>query len=221
MDRFTRRRIAVLLSMVATLFTDLPLDGYVGLLVALFILYAAVQAAKETISPLLGQAPEEDFVHKIEELVLSYEGVLGMHDMIIHAYGANRTYCSVHVEVSDRQDIMVSHDIIDNIEEEIYNEMGIALVIHLDPVTVGDERIEERKVALQNILDGMAENLHFHDFRAVFGVTHDNILFDVLLPMDYPESDEKVTEAITKAFTDRYPTAVVKMKIDRDMTGSI
>ena len=211
----------VMLGAIISKSAGIVLDGYIGVAVALFILVSGIKLVIETADPLLGVPPEKETVAKLTEKILSYEGVLGMHDMIIHAYGANRTYCSVHVEVSDRQDIMVSHDIIDNIEEEIYNEMGIALVIHLDPVTVGDERIEERKVALQNILDGMAENLHFHDFRAVFGVTHDNILFDVLLPMDYPESDEKVTEAITKAFTDRYPTAVVKMKIDRDMTDSI
>ena len=211
----------VMLGAIISKSAGIVLDGYIGVAVALFILVSGIKLVIETADPLLGVPPEKETVAKLTEKILSYEGVLGMHDMIIHAYGANRTYCSVHVEVSDRQDIMVSHDIIDNIEEEIYNEMGIALVNHLDPVTVGDERIEERKVALQNILDGMAENLHFHDFRAVFGVTHDNILFDVLLPMDYPESDEKVTEAITKAFTDRYPTAVVKMKIDRDMTDSI
>ena len=201
--------------------TSIVLDGYIGVAVALFILVSGIKLVIETADPLLGVPPEKETVEKLTEKILSYEGVLGMHDMIIHAYGANRTYCSVHVEVSDQQDIMVSHDIIDNIEEDVYNEMGISLVIHLDPVTVGDERIEERKKALQTILDGMAENLHFHDFRAVFGVTHDNILFDVLLPMDYPETDEKVTEAITKAFTERYPAAVVKMKIDRDMTDSI
>ena len=114
---------------------------------------------------------------------------------------------------------MKSHDIIDNIEEDVYAEMGIQLVIHLDPVTTGDERIEEMKLSLTAILAKLSPSLHFHDFRAVFGVTHDNIIFDVVLPMEFKMTDAEAIAAINEAFTADYPQAICKIKIDRDMNG--
>ena len=210
---------AVFIGAIVTKLFALNLDGYIGSAIALFILVSGIKLVIETSSPLLGVVPEEETVKGLREKILSYEGVIGVHDMIIHSYGANRIFCSAHAEVPAEEDVMTSHDLIDNIEEDVYNELGIQLVIHLDPVTTGDARIDGMKNALGEILREISESLHFHDFRAVFGVTHDNIIFDVVVPMDYKPSDADVVAAVSEAFVKRYPKAICKIKVDRDMNG--
>lgn len=210
---------AVFVGAIVTKLTSLNLDGYLGSAIAIFILVSGIKLVIETSSPLLGVVPEEETVKALSEKILSYEGVIGMHDMIIHSYGANRIFCSAHVEVPAEESVMKSHDLIDNIEEDVYAEMGIQLVIHLDPVTTGDERIEAMKRSLSEILHTLSPGLHFHDFRVVFGITHDNVIFDVVLPMEFAMSDAEATAAVNKAFTEVYPNAICKIKIDRDMNG--
>lgn len=200
--------------------TALNLDGYIGCAIAVFILVSGIKLVIETASPLLGAPPEEETVKGLTEKILSYDGVIGIHDMIIHSYGANRIFASVHVEVPAEEDVMTSHDIIDNIEEDVYAELGIQLVIHLDPVTTGDERINDMKKTLSEILADLPSAPHFHDFRAVFGITHDNIIFDVVLPMEYKMSDDEVIAKIRDAFTQQYPQAICKIRIDHDFNGT-
>ena len=211
----------VLIGALVGKFTTLEIDGYVGVAVAVFILVSGVKLVIETADPLLGVPPEKETVEALSDKILSYDGVVGVHDLIIHSYGANRIFCSVHAEVPANVDIMISHDIIDNIEEEVYQQMGISLVIHLDPVTVGDERIDQMKATLAKILAETAPNLHYHDFRAVFGVSHDNVLFDLVLPMDFSLTEEEITSLITKRFVESHPKAIVKIKIDRDMNDML
>ena len=211
----------VLIGALVGKFTSLEIDGYIGVAVALFILVSGVKLVMETANPLLGVPPEKETVQALSDKILSYEGVVGVHDLIIHSYGANRMFCSVHVEVPADCDVMLSHDIIDNIEEDVYQEMGISLVIHLDPVTVGDARIDSMKEYLQKILAETASNLHFHDFRAVFGVTHDNVLFDLVLPMDFSLTEDEIASLVTERFVEEFPKAIVKIKIDRDMNDML
>ena len=154
----------VLIGALVGKFTTLEIDGYVGVAVAIFILVSGVKLVIETADPLLGVPPEKETVEALSDKILSYDGVVGVHDLIIHSYGANRIFCSVHAEVPADVDVMLSHDIIDNIEEEVYQEMGISLVIHLDPITVGDKRIDEMKATLAKILAETSVNLHYHDF---------------------------------------------------------
>ena len=188
--------IAVLLSMVAALFTDLPLDGYVGLLVALFILYAAVQAAKETISPLLGQAPEEDFVRQIEELVLSHEGVLGIHDLVVHDYGPGRCIISLHAEVSASGNVMEIHDMIDNIESELSEELHCEAVIHMDPIADDDTETQRLRMAVSALVQRIDPRLTIHDFRMVAGPTHTNLIFDAVVPFEVELDREELRHRI-------------------------
>ena len=191
--------IAVLLSMVATLVTDLPLDGYVGLLVALFILYAAVQAAKETISPLLGQAPEEAFVHKIEELVLSHEGVLGIHDLVVHDYGPGRCIISLHAEVSSAGNVMEIHDMIDNIETELGEALHCEAVIHMDPIADNDTETQRLRMAVSALVQRIDPRLTIHDFRMVAGPTHTNLIFDAVVPFEVELDREELRHRIATA----------------------
>lgn len=211
----------VLIGALVGKYTSLNIDGYVGVAVALFILVSGVKLVMETANPLLGVPPEKETVQALSDKILSYEGVVGVHDLIIHSYGANRMFCSVHAEVPADCDVMLSHDIIDNIEEDVYQEMGISLVIHLDPVTVGDERIDSMKEYLKTILAETAPHLHYHDFRAVFGVTHDNVLFDLVLPMDFSLTEDEITNLVTERFVEKFPKAIVKIKIDRDMNDML
>lgn len=211
----------VLIGALISRFTSLNVDGYIGIAVALFILVSGIRLVVETANPLLGVPPEKETVNALYEKILSYDGVIGVHDMIIHSYGVSRTFCSAHVEVPADCDVMISHDLIDNIEEDVYHEMGISLVIHLDPVTVGDERIDAMKASLTAILAEISPTLHFHDFRAVFGVTHHNVIFDVVLPMDFSLTEDETTDRISCAFRAQYPLAILKIKIDRDMNDII
>ena len=191
--------IAVLLSMVATLFTEAPLDGYVGLLVALFILYAAVQAAKETISPLLGQAPDEEFVHKIEELVLSHEDVLGIHDLVVHDYGPGRCIISLHAEVSAAGNVMDIHDMIDNIETELAEALHCEAVIHMDPINAEDNETQRLRMAVSALVQNIDPRLTIHDFRMVAGPTHTNLIFDAVVPFDVALDREELRHRIATA----------------------
>ena len=207
--------IAVLLSMVATLFTDLPLDGYVGLLVALFILYAAVQAAKETISPLLGQAPDEEFVRKIEELVLSHEKVLGIHDLVVHDYGPGRCIISLHAEVSASDDVMTIHDMIDNIETELSESLHCEAVIHMDPIAADNEEVLRLRMAVSALVQAIDPRLTIHDFRMVSGPTHTNLIFDVVQPFEVKMESEELRHRIAtavRAMSEGNYFAVVKVE---------
>ena len=207
--------IAVLLSMVATLFTDLPLDGYVGLLVALFILYAAVQAARETISPLLGQAPDEEFVRKIESLVLSHDKVLGIHDLVVHDYGPGRLLISLHAEVSAADDVMTIHDMIDNIETELGEALHCEAVIHMDPIADDDGEVLRLRMAVSALVQAIDPKLTIHDFRMVPGPTHTNLIFDVVQPFGMDMEPEELRHRIAtavRAMSEGNYFAVVKVE---------
>lgn len=186
--------VATFVVLGCTLFaqvTDLMIDGYCGVLVAMFVFAAGYQAAKETISPLLGQPPEPEFVEQMEQIIMEYEeqGVLGIHDLVVHNYGPGRVMLSVHVEVPASGDILALHDMVDTIEHRLARELKCNAVIHMDPVCVDDELTATIKSKVAAIIEGMEGNVTFHDFRIVNGPTHTNLIFDVVIPYDYIMSD--------------------------------
>lgn len=186
----------VLLSTLIYQFTNLNIDAYCGVLVGFFILYSGCNAAKETISPLLGQPPKPEFVGQIKDLVMSHEEILGIHDMIVHDYGPGRIMASLHAEVDSKGDIMEIHDLIDRIENEIQEKCNCQAVIHMDPILVNDPYTDELKEKVRKMIDELDSNIHFHDFRVVKGPTHTNIIFDIVLPFDYQYKDEYVLDFI-------------------------
>lgn len=186
----------VLLSTLIYQFTGLNIDAYCGVLVGLFILYSGCNAAKETISPLLGQPPKPEFVDQIKDLVMSHEEILGIHDMIVHDYGPGRIMASLHAEVDSKGNIMEIHDLIDRIENEIQEQCNCQAVIHMDPILVNDPYTDELKEKVRKMIDELDPNIHFHDFRVVKGPTHTNIIFDIVLPFDYQYKDEYVVDFI-------------------------
>ena len=187
---------AVLLSTLVYQFTAIPIDGWVGMLVAIFITASGVKLIMETGSPLLGQAPDPQMVRELEEKITAYDGVIGIHDLQVHNYGPGRVFATVHAEVPANRDILVSHDIIDNIEREVGHEMNLNLVIHMDPVVTDDERLNQLHAQVQQIVAGIDSNLSMHDFRAVFGPTHTNLVFDVVVPPGFSLSDSELSRRI-------------------------
>lgn len=187
----------VLIAALVAHFTNLQIDGYCGVVVGLIIFYAGLSAAKDTLNPLLGQPPEEEFVQQIEEIVLHFdENVIGLHDLMVHDYGPGRRFISLHAEVPAEGDILKLHDIIDNLEMKLTNELGCSTTIHMDPVVTKDAHVSELKQQVKQIVSDMDEKLTMHDFRVVVGETHTNIIFDIVIPYEYPKSDEQVVDEI-------------------------
>ncbi len=207
---------AVLLSMFVSHAFHINIDGWCGVLVALMIFYAGITSAKDTISPLLGQPPEPGFVKKIEEIVMSYEEVIGIHDLIVHNYGPGRTMISLHAEVPAEGDILVLHDMIDNIERRLREEMGCEAVIHMDPVCMKDEETQRLKELIIQAASEIAEELSVHDFRIVRGPTHTNVIFDLVVPYDFKLSDEKTTEQLKKRVQEYDSTYYAVIEVDKE-----
>lgn len=189
---------AVLLSMMIGEFTGAMIDGWAALLVSLFILYTGISSAKDTISPLLGSAPDKEFVDKIEAFAKSYPEVIGIHDLIVHDYGPGRMMISFHAEVPANGDILAMHDVIDRIEQKLKDVLGCEAVIHMDPVVTDDETTNRVKAIVLLIVKGIDDSLTMHDFRMVEGPTHTNLIFDVVVPYDCSLSDDTVREKITE-----------------------
>lgn len=181
---------AVIVSLVVSHFFNVPwLDGVIGLCVSAFILYSGVGIVKEIMGPLLGQPPEEELVNGIKEIMLGEDLILGVHDLIVHDYGPGRIIASAHAEVPSNEDVMRVHDVIDNVEQRIMEELNIIICIHMDPIVVDDEELEEYKKMCERIIEGYNENYSFHDFRMVKGDTHTNLIFDIVI--DYEKGIDK------------------------------
>lgn len=186
----------VLLGAVITMLTGVNLDGYMGAAVALFIVFSGVQLTISTADPLLGQAPEGELVQTITEKMLSYPGIIGMHDLAVHNYGVGRCFASAHCEVDAKNDILVSHDLIDNIERDFSRDLCIHMVIHLDPVIVGDARTDALHRKVQSLVTALYPTVTIHDFRVIWGVTHSNIVFDAAVPFSVKDSDAVITQKL-------------------------
>jgi cation diffusion facilitator family transporter len=205
---------AVLISIIIYRITGYNLDGYIGTIVSIFIVISGVQIAIETVSPLLGKAPSKELVEKCYRKILSYEGIVGIHDLNIHNYGEGKCYASVHCEVSADQDIMVSHDIIDNIERDFLEEEGIHLVIHLDPVVLDDERTNALKDKVNELIMEISPDISMHDFRVSWGLTHSNLIFDIVIPYGMPQSDKEVVDNIKKKIEELDPSYRAFVTVD-------
>lgn len=206
--------LLVLVSSAISYFSGIQIDGYCGLLVGLFILYSGFNAAKDTIDPLLGKAPDKEYVEKIEEIVTSHDLILGIHDMMIHDYGPGRVVVSLHAEVPSDGDILEMHDLIDHIEHDLGEMCDCEAVIHMDPISVNDPETAKLKEQIHNIITSIDETLQFHDFRIVKGPTHTNLLFDVLVPYKFPVKDSELIVQIDRKVKELNPTYFIVVKVD-------
>ena len=206
--------LLVLISSCISYFFGIQIDGYCGLLVGLFILYAGFNAAKDTVDPLLGKAPDKEYVEKIEEIVTSHDLILGIHDMMIHDYGPGRVVVSLHAEVPSDGDILEMHDLIDHIEHDLSEMCNCEAVIHMDPISVNDPETAELKEQIRTIIKEIDETLQFHDFRIVKGPTHTNLLFDVLVPYKFPVKDSELIVQIDRRVKELNPSYFIVVKVD-------
>lgn len=210
--------LATTVVLIATLvahFTDLAIDGWCGILVGLFICYAGFNTAKDTISPLLGQAPEKEFVQQVNDIVMAHEGIIGIHDLIVHNYGPGRVLISLHAEVPADGDILVLHDLIDTIEHELRDTLNCHAVIHMDPVQMGDEETARLKTLVSSYLAEIDTSLTMHDFRIVTGPTHTNLIFDVVTPYQFPMSDNELIAKITERIQRDNPNYFAVIEVDK------
>lgn len=190
---------AVLLALLISAWTDLDLDGWMGMAVALFILYSGIGLIKDTLDPLLGRAPSEELTRRVEEKILSYEGILGTHDLMVHDYGPGQCFASVHVEMSAEMNVMRSHDIIDTIERDFHEQDHIHLVIHYDPIEIGSEAVGTMRQWVTERVHAVSPLLSIHDFRMVKGALHTNLIFDVAAPSSYESTDAEIKQQIQRS----------------------
>ena len=207
----------ILLSSAVTYFTDVSLDGWAGLAVSLFIIYSGINAAKETIDPLLGTPPSKDFVDEVTRILMSHEQILGIHDLVVHDYAPGHIMISVHAEISDKSDIILAHELVDNVEQEISEKLGCEAVIHMDPISTDDTLVNKTKLEIAQVIKNIHEETTLHDFRMVEGNTHTNLIFDAVIPFEVKMDNDclkmKIDELVKTV--DKKYNAVVK--IDRKM----
>lgn len=209
----------VLLGLGITHVTKLQLDGWLGLLVAVFILKAGWSAAKDTIDPLLGTTPDPDMVKDIQALILEHEQVVGIHDLIIHDYGPGRRMMSVHAEVSAQADMIEVHDIIDHIERELGEKFQIEAVIHMDPVQIGNPQVEELRALTVRLAKDIHPKLSIHDFRITAGPMYTNLIFDLVIPYDVTLPPQQVQDSLTQALQQVDSNFHPVIHIDRSYVG--
>lgn len=197
----------VLICLLISRFTGFNADGYAGILVSLFIGYSAIGILGDVFSMLIGKAPDEKMLKEIKEKILSYTGVLGVHDLSVYCYGPNKYFASAHVEVDYRIDVLESHELVDKIEKEFLEQTGIVLTGHLDPIVTDDERVNDLKKKTEQILSRIDDSFSIHDFRMVFGKNQTNVLFDVAVPYDCKLTKDEIKEKLEneiKKLDDRY-----------------
>ena len=187
---------AVLIATLVGRFTGLEIDGWCGVLVAAFILWSGINAVRDTLDPLLGTPPTHEFVQRIRDLVMAHSTILGIHDLIVHDYGPGRLMITLHAEVPAHGDIMAMHDVIDNIEKELMEKLHCHAVIHMDPIVTNDEAVNVTHQRIAALVRGIDENISIHDFRMVQGPSHTNLIFDTVVPHNFPLSDAALRKRI-------------------------
>lgn len=203
-----------LIALVVSLFTDIPIDGYMGIVVSAFILYAGFGILKESVGIILGRPPSKDLVDELVEYIMSHEEILGIHDLVIHSYGETRMFASVHTEIAADGDMLRAHDTIDSIEKNVKDKFGVELVIHMDPIVTNDKKVEGYYQLVHRKVKELDENLTIHDFRVVEGPTHTNMIFDVVIPHRYKLTEKELKEEITRKVQEEDSSYLLVITVD-------
>ena len=206
---------AVLISLLVFKFTGWDPDAYLGCLVSLLIMWAGIKIMKEMMDLLVGETPDPVLIKEITDFVLAHDGILGVHDMMVHGYGPRCSIVSLHAEVDGAADIFETHDLIDNIENEMLEKFGIVATIHMDPIVTGDESIDRLREAVLSKMHEIDERLKIHDFRVVRGTTHTNVLFDIAAPFEVALTDDELKAQATAKLRELDPKYNLVTKIDR------
>ena len=205
-------------NIVLLFYKDFPfsLDGAMGILVSLFILYSGINLIKETMNPLIGATVENEFVKNIIMFIKREPAVLGIHDPVCHMYGPTKCFMTIHVEVDAKQDMLEIHDIIDNIERSVLKEFGVELTIHMDPIQTDNEEINELRTRVKEAVKSISNRLSIHDFRVVIGPTHTNIIFDMVIPYKFDISEEEIFKKIEELVYDENKKYYFVIDVDRE-----
>jgi cation diffusion facilitator family transporter len=218
-DMFSTTCIAI--SLLASLVTSLPFDGYVGILVSGLILYSGYSLVKETINPLLGENPDLELVKQIKKKVLQHPEIIGIHDLIIHSYGPGRYMASIHVEVSATEDFTEIHELIDHIERQCAKELSILLTIHMDPINTECEEVSKLQKEMEVILEDFPEVISFHDFRIVGKEDKKNLIFDIVVKREVtPQEENQLRQSIINKVREKHPHFHCIITIDKDYSYS-
>lgn len=188
----------VLVAILVGKFTGVNLDGYAGILVAGFVAYSGIGILKETMSHLVGKAPDKEIVDSIKERILAHSEVYGIHDLSVYTYGPNKYFASVHIELDADVDVLESHEIVDNIEQEFFENTNIVLTGHLDPIVVNDEEVNKMRIKVANIVTDIDKEFSMHDFRMVKGPNNTNLIFDVAVPYENKLSDSEIIDLLNQ-----------------------
>ncbi|MDD7295378.1 MAG: cation diffusion facilitator family transporter [Oscillospiraceae bacterium] len=210
---------ATLIVLIVSLFTDIPLDGWMGILVSLFILKTAYDIIRDTVDDLLGKPADAELVQQICKLIRANEEILGIHDLVIHNYGPGKMIGSCHVEVSSRSDFVAIHDKIDRIERQIQEQLHMNMTIHMDPIELDNVQVNACRDMLLQVLHQLDPHLHMHDFRMVSGETHTNLIFDLVVPFDCVYKDDKLKEMIDAALETQPVQYYTVITFDREYTA--
>ena len=210
--------IAVLISVLVAMMSPYNIDGYIGALVAIFVVYSGVMMIKDSSSPLLGEAPDPEMVKEIVDITKGFDGVLGIHDLMVHNYGPGRIFCSLHVEVDADEDVMKSHDMIDNIEAKLQKELKIHAVAHMDPIKVGDPLLERLALVLDKAVKEIEDVSEIHDLRVVPGETHTNVIFDCVVGMNCPLNRDEIKKKVEYELRKEDPHYNVVITFDQHYT---
>ena len=206
---------AILISMIIMGIFEINIDGLLGLAVSGFVIYSSIGMIKEVLEPIIGIIPTEEQVNEITEKILKYDYVEGIHDLVIHNYGVHNDFVTVHVEIDSKMDIMKAHDMMDNIEKDFKDELGICLTIHMDPIVVGNPEIDMLQTKVVQAIHKLDKELKIHDFRVVKGITHTNILFDCIVPFEKEHTEESLKEYLMKEIIPEKEIYYYIVQIDR------
>ena len=207
---------AVLVSAIIAKVSGFDIDGYMGIIVAVIIFIAGIKVLNETKNSILGSAPEPEVVEGIHNIVKEYPQILGIHDMVVHNYGPGNTICSFHAEVDGKVDVFETHDCIDNVERHLYNDLGIRATIHMDPIVTDDEKVTSLRTKTAVAVKEIDMRLTIHDFRYVEGITHSNLIFDVTVPFEIKETNERIKELVSNKIAEIDPNYFAVITIDRE-----
>ncbi len=210
---------AVLLGLLVGHFAQVSIDGWVGVLVAAFVLRAGWESAKDTVAPLLGQPPDPELVAGIEETVMGHPEVTGVHDLVVHDYGPGHVMATLHAEVPLDADMAETHDVIDRIEREIHEKYGVMTTIHMDPIATDDAVINARKAEMLALARTIHPDITLHDFRMTEGSTHANLIFDLVVPRSCPLSDEEICRQMQRLAREKDPRYITVIQVDHPFSS--
>ena len=205
----------ILISMIIMGIFNINIDGLLGLIVSCFVIYSSINMIKEVLEPIIGIIPTEDRVKEVREKLLSYDCVKGIHDLVIHNYGVHNDFITVHVEIDSNMEMIKAHDLMDNIEKDFKEELGIDLTIHMDPIVIGNPKVDKLKKLVVEVIKKFDKELSIHDFRVVEGITHTNILFDCVVPYEKNYTKDDIVKYLTDTIKPEKEIYFYVIEIDR------